>query len=88
MSDNHIITTARVNIINLVMAAIIVLCAIGHNTLLGFVCSIFFAAANFIMMIVFMIKGRPDVFVSNIIWMLLLPVVGFGCCAYDPASGL
>jgi hypothetical protein len=82
MTDSQKRDVRLVNGINIgILLVLVSLCFIKDGGIITFFGSLFFGGCNFISMIVFIAKSRPEIFLSNIIWMLLMPIIGFGCCA-------
>ncbi len=75
----------NVRMVNGVNIAILLLlascCLVKDGGFVTFFGSLFIGFANFVCMIVFIVHRKPEVWISNIIWMLLMPIIGFGCCA-------
>lgn len=91
MEENHSFTTNHINIINFILLVCIFgLAFLGGLSFEAFVFSIVTCAFNLILMVVFILKQRPDIWVSNLVWLILLPIVGFGCCTFslDAGAGL
>lgn len=71
-----------INIINIsVLAIMLLLCLIDGGGFLSFALSLIISGGNLISMIIFIVNKNNYAFISNIIWMLALPIIGFGCCA-------
>lgn len=82
MTDIQKRNVRLVNGINIgILLLLMSFCFMEDGGIITFFGSLFFAGANFISMIVFIARGQSEVFISNIIWMLLMPIIGFGCCA-------
>lgn len=72
-----------VNIINAGVVAIMLLMCLeetGSGAVFAFFVGCAIAVLNLIFLIIFAVR-RWNAFVFCIIWMLVLPIVGFGCCA-------
>lgn len=72
-----------VNVINAGVVAIMLLMCLettGSGAIFAFFVGCAIAVLNLIFLIVFVVRGW-NAFVFCIIWMLVLPIVGFGCCA-------
>jgi hypothetical protein len=71
-----------VNIVNVIALGLMLLMFFsGDSGLLGFVLAIGMGVYNFVSMCVFIGQKNTSAYVSNLIWMLLMPIIGFGCCA-------
>lgn len=59
-----------------------ILCLLGDGaSFFAFFIGLLAALVNFILMIINISAGKTYTFVTCIICMLLLPIIGFGCCA-------
>jgi hypothetical protein len=76
-------TQARiVNIVNAcALVLMLLLCLTKEGGFFAFFVGLGMGVYNLISMIVFIVQKNVFAFVSNIIWMLLMPIIGFGCCA-------
>jgi hypothetical protein len=71
-----------INIINAIALAImILLCLVEGGGIFSFIIGCLLSLYNFISMIVYIVNKNTAAFVFNIVWMLLMPIIGFGCCA-------
>jgi hypothetical protein len=71
-----------INIINgSVMLGMLLMCLTKDGGFAAFMVGVAMMLGNFVSMIIFIVRKNVFAFVSNIIWMLLMPVIGFGCCA-------
>ncbi|MGZ3899446.1 MAG: hypothetical protein ACXVNM_06835 [Bacteroidia bacterium] len=71
-----------VNIVNgCVLAVMLLLCLIDGGGILSFFVGALMSLYNLISMIIYITQKNVMAYVSNIIWMLLMPIIGFGCCA-------
>jgi hypothetical protein len=75
----------NVRMVNGINIAILLLlascCLVKDGGIITFFGGVVIGFANFICMIVCITQRKPEVWISNIIWMLLMPIIGFGCCA-------
>lgn len=76
-------STKLINVINLVILLLMVLmCLIEKEAgIYSFVLGLFAGGINLVMMIVYIAK-KNLAWISCIIWLMLFPIIGFGCCAY------
>ncbi|MCE3258443.1 MAG: hypothetical protein K0S12_84 [Bacteroidetes bacterium] len=72
-----------INIVNGAgLALMLLLCLIPDaGGFFSFLLGCVLGLGNFICMIIQITHKNVAAYVSNIIWMLLMPIVGFGCCA-------
>lgn len=74
--------TRIINIINVVVLLLMfAVCLIEEGGIISFFLGCAMGMGNFISMIIFITRKEPGAYISNIIWMLLMPIIGFGCCA-------
>ena len=75
--------TARIiNIVNVVVLLLMLaVCLVEEGGFISFLLGCLMGMGNFICMIIFITRKEPAAYISNIIWMLLMPIIGFGCCA-------
>lgn len=71
-----------------VAALMLLLCfeSSGTGGVIGFFIGGAFAIVNLILLIIHARKGY-NAYIYNIIWMLLMPIIGFGCCASAFVNG-
>ncbi len=70
------------NILNgAILAIMLLLCLVPEGGIFSFFIGCGLACVNFILMIVHFATKYTMTGVFYIIWMLLLPIIGFGCCA-------
>lgn len=66
---------------NLTGVGLMVLCTLSENVALAaFLFGLILGLINFILMIVFILHKKPFAYMTCLISMLLLPIIGFGCC--------
>jgi hypothetical protein len=71
-----------VNIINAIgLGIMLLLCLPEDGGFIAFILGCLLACYNFISMIIQFVNKNTMAAVFNIIWMLLMPIIGFGCCA-------
>lgn len=82
MEQDDKLNAKKVRLINIVVVVIMVLLSFaGDLALISFILGILAGLVNFIMMIIYIINRQTYSYVTCIISMLLLPIIGFGCCA-------
>lgn len=72
-----------VNIVNGIIAALMLISCLFPNEatgILAFLLGAAVAIVNLVFLIIFASRGW-NAYVFCIIWMLVLPIIGFGCCA-------
>ncbi|MBA3665305.1 MAG: hypothetical protein H0W61_13995 [Bacteroidetes bacterium] len=74
-------TAKTINIVNaVILAVMLLLCLTDSGVLSSFIGAVM-AVYNMISMIAYIVRKNPYAYISNIIWMLVMPIIGFGCCA-------
>lgn len=82
MEQDDKMNAKKVRLTNIVVIAIMaVLSFTGDFALISFFLGLLAGLVNFIMMIIYIINRQTYSYVTCIISMLLLPIIGFGCCA-------
>ncbi len=71
-----------IGIINVSTVVLMLLCCLSKDAaFFAFLLGLIAALVNFIMMIVYIVQKKAYAYIICIISMLLLPIIGFGCCA-------
>ena len=70
----------------LVLVVIVVFSFTGQGAFLSFIVGLIAGLSNFILMFVYISQGKTSAYLTCIISMLLLPIIGFGCCAMGISS--
>ena len=88
MENNEIIdpdkrTAKLMGIINGVSVLLMFLCCLRDEVaFFAFILGGLAGLVNFVLMIIFIVQRKTFSYIICIISMLLLPIIGFGCCAY------
>jgi hypothetical protein len=82
MTDNQKKNLKVVSLVNAgILLLMVLICLIPGQGVFSFLLGALGGVGNLICMIIGIAKKHPEIWVSNIIWLLLLPIIGFGCCA-------
>ncbi len=82
MEQEDKMNAKKVRLTNIVVIVIMaILGFMGDFALISFFLGILAGFVNFIMMIVYIVNRQTYSYVTCIISILLLPIIGFGCCA-------
>lgn len=77
-----------IGIINVSSVVLMVLCCFSNDLApFAFILGVIAALVNFIMMIIYIVQRKTYAYIICIISMLLLPIIGFGCCAAGIDTG-
>ncbi|MDP1802931.1 MAG: hypothetical protein Q8L81_16335 [Bacteroidota bacterium] len=88
MENNEIVdpdkkTAKLMGIINGSLVVLMGLCCFSEDAaFFAFILGGLAGIVNFILMIVFIVQRKTFSYITCIISMLLMPIIGFGCCAY------
>lgn len=82
MEQDDKMNAKKVRLTNIVVVVIMaILGFMGDLALISFFLGLLAGLVNFIMMIIYIIDRQTYSYITCIISMLLLPIIGFGCCA-------
>jgi len=71
-----------IGFINIGAVVLMLLCCLNQDAaFIAFILGLVAALTNLIMMIVFITQRKISAFIICLISMLLMPIIGFGCCA-------
>ncbi|MBL7910024.1 MAG: hypothetical protein JNJ41_03070 [Bacteroidia bacterium] len=88
MENNEIIdpdkkTAKLMGIVNGLLVVLMGLCCLSEDlAVFAFILGCLAGILNFILMIIFIVQRKTFSYIICIISMLLMPIIGFGCCAY------
>jgi tellurite resistance protein TehA-like permease len=75
-------TTNAIVLVNFCTVALMALMCFSKDlAFFAFALGMFAGITNFVLMIVFITQRKTQAYIVCLISMLLLPIIGFGCCA-------